>query len=79
MLDFLLKGDADTMDKFIHSLRAEGQIHVSQEYLLPALKPDTQSRDGEWGDDDSNLAIAASGNHMVAVMLLQIQTNFHVW
>ena len=49
MVDFLRKGSADTMDKFIHSLRAANQIHVAQEYLRRALKPDTQSRDGEWG------------------------------
>ena len=47
MLDFLRKGRADTMDKFIHSLRATNQIHVAQEYLGHALEPDTQSRDGE--------------------------------
>ena len=47
MLDFLQKGNADVMDKFIHSLRAADQIHVAEEYLRSARKPDTQSRDGE--------------------------------
>ena len=73
MLDFLRKGKADTMDIFIHSLTATNQIHVAQEYLRAALKPDTQSRDGEWSDDENKITIA-SGSHMVAVItLLQIR------
>ena len=73
MLDFLRKGNADTMNKFIHSLRAAKQIHVAQEYLGCAREPDTQSRDGEWGDNERKFILAVSSTHVVAVALLYIQ------
>ena len=73
MLDFLKKGRADTMNKFIHSLRAANQIHVAQKYLRPAREPDTQSRDGEEVDDESKITIGITSNHTITVTLLQIQ------
>ena len=73
MLDFLLKGRADTMDKFIHSLRATKQDHVAEKYLRRALTPDTQIPDGGRGNNESQTIIAISGTQMVTVTLLEIQ------
>lgn len=45
LLDFLLKGGIDTLDKFIYSLRASEYTELANECLRQPNKPDN------WDDD----------------------------
>ncbi len=57
LLEFMMRGGSETIDKLQDSLRASGPGRVVDAYLCAPRKPDTGASDGEcvgWQVNESN-------------------------